>query len=259
MSFFTAGDIVIGGGSSSAPSSGNRVPQWVNNATYSDGQFVTFNGSMYVAIGTPGVGLVPPLEVATPQIPGQPKWSIAVRGRTQAVPWDDTATYYADQVVTYLGGTYILDGATVPAGTKPTRDKKWLRLSETLTDAEGEKVTSADLSSIANGCVISIFGNADEDARVAHHWVRVTVVAPFGGGVTLYVLKFPRPIKSQARPAITMQTNDYNSAFMIVSVAPLVSGSECTGYTVLVNNAAQVGTADFLVTVKEAIDQVSLP
>lgn len=257
MPVFTAANIVIGGGGPNTPSSsGSKIPQWANNASYADGQLVTFNGSMYVANGIPAVGLIPPIEVATPQIPGQPKWSLAVRGRTVAAAWDNVATYYADQVVTYLGGTYILDAATIPAGTRPTRDKRWLRLSETLTEAEAEKVSTADVSQVAADCAVTIFANGDEDARVAHHWVRVLVDVAIVQ-TTLYVLKFPRAIKSQARPAISIQAADQNSAFMILNATPIVSGNECTGYRMSVNNGSPQGTAEFLVTVKESIDQVN--
>jgi hypothetical protein len=163
MSIFTADNVVVSGatGSTSQP----RVAEWSSNTAYSDGQIVTFNGSQYVARGGVGAGVVPPVEVSSPLTPGAPRWILACRGRSLPTGYNDNTTYYADQVVTFLGGVYILDAPTLPVGTRPTRDKRWTRLSETLTDAESEKVTSADLSGFATNATAAIVSNTDEDPR----------------------------------------------------------------------------------------------
>lgn len=252
MSIFSAENVVVGGSSGSAT---YRVSDWINNAAYSDGQIVLFNGSQYIARGSVPAGVVPPIETATPMIPGQPKWQLACRGRSLPVDYSDTATYYADQVVLYLGGVFILDAATVPAGTRPGRDRRWTRQSETLTDAEGEKVTSADLSAFAVNTTAAIVGNTDETSRVRHHRVRLTV-SGFLSTVALYTLRFPRPIPSVARPQITIQPEDAVAVYMLMTAVPVINGTNVTGYTLVSQGASTAGTYEFNVYVKEMIDQV---
>lgn len=253
MSIFSAENVVVSGPSGFTAMS--RVSEWTINTSYSDGQIVTFNGSQYVSRGSVGAGIVPPLEVATPQIPGQPKWQLACRGRSLPTDYSDTATYYADQVVQYLGGVFILDAPTVPAGTRPGRDKKWTRLSETLTDAESEKVTSADLSVFAVGTTAAIISNSDETARVRHHRVRFTMSGLLSS-VALYTLRFPRAIPSEARPQITVQAEDQIMSYMLLTGVPILSGNFVTGYTMVANGGGSAGTYEFTVYVKEMIDQV---
>lgn len=253
MSIFTADNVVVGGssGSSSLP----RVSEWNNNTAYTDGQIVTFNGSQYVARGGVGVGVVPPVEVHSPQTPGAPRWILACRGRSLPTAYNDSTTYYADQVVTYLGGVYILDAPTLPVGTRPTRDTRWTRLSEVLTEAESERVTSADLSSFAASTTAAIVSNTDEDPRVRHHRLRVTVSTLIPPG-PLFVLRFPRPLATEARPQISIQPEDNFSVSMLLTVTANVSGNQVTGYTLSAQGGVQTGTYEFGVFVKEQIDQV---
>lgn len=256
MSFFKAENVVVassGGGSAPTPA---KVTQWNNMASYSDGQVVIFNGSQYVAQGTPSVGMVPPIEVAAPQVPAQPKWILSARGRTTPSEYDDRATYYADQVVTYLGGTWILDAPTVPIGTAPNRDSRWTRLSETLTEAEAEKLSTSDLSNFATDTSAFIVALGDEVPRVRHHWVRVNIQTPIGQTPVLYQCRFPRPIRGLVRPEITIQATDQPSAFSLLAASPTVSGNQIIGYTIGIENGKASGTYDILVTVKEQIDQV---
>lgn len=253
MSIFTADNVVVGG--SSGSSSQTRVSEWNNNTAYADGQLVTFNGSQYVARGGVGVGVVPPVEVYSPQTPGAPRWILACRGRSLPTAYNDSTTYYADQVVTFLGGVYILDAATLPVGTRPTRDKRWTRLSEVLTEAESEKVTSADLSSFATNTTAAIVSNTDEDPRVRHHRLRVTVSALIPPG-PLFVMRFPVPLATEARPQISIQPEDNFSVAMLLTVTANVSGNQVTGYTLSAQGGVQTGTYEFGVFVKEQIDQV---
>ena len=106
-----------------------------------------------------------PMAGATTVVAGSPKWTMAARGRSRAVAYDDAATYYADQVVTYLGGTYILDAPTVPQGTKPNRDKRWTRLSETLTDSESAKVNTGDLINVPVNVTVQTAIVAEENIQ----------------------------------------------------------------------------------------------
>lgn len=253
MSIFTADNVVVSGatGSTSQP----RGAEWSSNTAYSDGQIVTFNGSQYVARGGVGAGVVPPVEVSSPLTPGAPRWILACRGRSLPTGYNDNTTYYADQVVTFLGGVYILDAPTLPVGTRPTRDKRWTRLSETLTDAESEKVTSADLSGFATNATAAIVSNTDEDPRIRHHRVRVTVSALIPPG-PLFTLRFPRPLATEARPQIAIQPEDNFSASMLLTVTANVSGNQVTGYTLSAQGGVQTGTYEFGVFVKEQIDQV---
>lgn len=252
MSIFTAENVVVSGGGSSSP---GRVSEWASNVAYSDGQIVTFNGSQYIARGGVGAGVVPPVEVASPLTPGAPRWFLAARGRSLPSSYNDNTTYYADQVVMYLGGVYILDAPTVPVGTRPTRDKRWTRLSEVLTDAESEKVTSADLSGFAASTTAAIINNTDEDPRVRHHRVRLTVSALSSPG-PLYTLRFPRPLASEARPQIMIQVEDQVDAYMLLTAAPFISGGQVTGYTLSAQGGAPPTTIEFTVFVKEMVDQV---
>jgi len=254
MSFFTAENVVVGGGSS--PSAGGRVTEWSSMGQYSDGSIVVFNGSQYVANGVPMVGVTPPIEVASPVVPGAPKWTLSARGRSRPVEFDDATTYYADQVVTYLGGTYILDAATVPQGTKPTRDARWTRLSETLTDAESAKVSSADLINIPINVTVQLFAGSDEESRVGHHWVRLTT-PNFLGTLPIYTMRFPRSIKSLARPSITFQDMGAQIAAAVLTADYVTNGAEITGYTASINAGLAPGSYEWRVTIKQAIDEVT--
>jgi hypothetical protein len=252
MSIFSAENVVVSGGGSSSP---GRVTEWASNVTYSDGQIVTFNGSQYIARGGVGAGVVPPVEVATPLLPGAPRWVLSARGRSLPSVYNDNTTYYADQVVTFLGGVYILDAPTVPVGTRPTRDKRWTRMSEVLTDAESEKVSSADLSGFAATVTAAIVNNTDEDPRVRHHRVRLTISAISTPG-PLYSLRFPRPLASEARPQISVHVEDQIGFYMLLTAAPIISGGQVTGYTLSAQGGAPPTTLEFTVFVKEMVDQV---
>jgi len=252
MSIFTIDNIVVSSGGSSKP---GRVTEWASNVAYADGQIVVFNGSQYIAQGAVGAGVIPPIEVATPPTPGSPRWVLAARGRSLPSAYNDNTTYYADQVVTHLGGTYILDAPTVPAGTRPTRDRRWTRISEVLTDAESEKVSSADLYNFAVSTTAAIINNSDEDPRVRHHRVRVTTSAVLPPG-PLYTLRYPRPFPSEARPAITVQAEDQIASFMLLTASAAITGGQVTGYTLSAQAGAPATTIEFTVFVKEMIDQV---
>ena len=256
MSFFTAANVVVpgsGGGSSPSPF---KVTAWDSAVSYSDGQVVIFNGSQYVAQGSPGVGMVPPIEVASPVVKNQPRWLLAARGRSTPTEYDDRATYYADQVVTYLGGTWILDAPTVPAGMAPNRDSRWTRLSETLTEAEAERLATSDLFNFATDTSAFMVALGDEVPRVRHHWVRVNILNPIGQTAVLYQCRFPRPIRAAARPQITIQATDQPGAFALLAATPLIGNNQVTGYSVGIENGKASGTFDIFVTIKEQIDQV---
>lgn len=250
MSFFTAANVVVGSGN--APSSGG-VQQWDSNASYSDGQAVVFNGSMYIAIGAPPVGLVPPIEVAAPQQPGSPKWSLAARGRTPAAPWNDTTTYYQDQVVRFMGGTYVLDKPTVAAGIRPSVDPGWTPLSEVLTEVEAQKVTSANLTNFGGGITAFIFQNTDEVARVRSHRVRVASLSVTPQGV-LYEMLFPKPINSLSPPMITVNAEDQDAWILGLGMQPIYNATQCIGYRCLTTlGFMNPGTYEFSVTVKQPL------
>ena len=55
-----------------------------------------------------------------PPSPARPSGPWPRGARSRAVTYDDAAAYYAGQVVTYLGGTYIRR-STVPQGTAEPR------------------------------------------------------------------------------------------------------------------------------------------
>lgn len=252
MSFFTAANVVVGNGGGTSPASGS-VQQWASNLTFSDGQAVVFNGSMYVAIGSPPMGLIPPVEVATPQQPGSPKWMLAARGRTPAAPWDDTTTYYQDQVVRYMGGTYVLDKATVAAGTRPSADPAWTPLSEVLTDVEAQKVTTGNLGNFGFGITAAIFQNADEIARVRSHRVRVASLNITPPGV-LYEMFFPKPIGSLTPPMFSINAEDQDGWILGLAAQPIYNANQCVGYRCFTTlGFANPGTYEFSVTVKQPL------
>lgn len=253
-SIFEVDNVVVGGGSAGS-SATCRVSDWTQNASYSDGAIVVFNGSQYVACGSVPVGLIPPVEYYTPLTPGQPRWQLAARGRSLPQAYSDNATYYADQVVTHLGGVFILDAPTVATGTRPSRDKRWTRLSETLTVAEGEPLGTADLTNFAASVTAAIVANSDEIARVRHHRVRMTISNLLSNG-PLYTCKFPRAIPCEARPQITVQPEDQMGFYMLLTASPVISGGQVTGYVLNNQGGAAATTIEFTVYVKEQIDQV---
>ena len=253
-SIFEVDNVVVGGGSVGS-SATCRVSDWTQNTSYPDGAIVIFNGSQYVACGSVPAGLVPPVEYYTPLTPSQPRWQLAARGRSLPQAYSDNPTYYADQMVTHLGGTFILDAPTVPAGTRPGRDKRWTRLSETLTAAEGEQIATADLTNFAPTITAAIISSSDEVGRVRHHRVRLTVSSVISNG-SLYTCKFPKAIPSEARPQITIQPEDQFGFYMLLTASAITSGGQVTGY--VLNNQGGAGpcTIEFTVYVKEQIDQV---
>jgi hypothetical protein len=253
-SIFEVDNVVVGGGSAGSGAT-CRVSDWTQNTSYSDGAIVVFNGSQYVACGSVPAGLVPPVEYYTPLTPSQPRWQLAARGRSLPQAYSDNPTYYADQMVTHLGGTFILDAPTVPAGTRPGRDKRWTRLSETLTAAEGEQLASVDLTNFAPTVTAAIISNSDEVGRVRHHRVRMTISTVIGPSV-LYTCKFPKSISSEARPQITIQTEDQIGFYMLLTAMAVTSGGQVTGYVMAAQAGAPAATLEFTVFVKEQIDQV---
>ena len=253
-SIFEVDNVVVSGGSTGSGTT-CRVSEWVQNQSYSDGAIVVFNGSQYVACGSVPAGLVPPVEYYTPLAPSQPRWQLAARGRSLPQAYSDNATYYADQMVTHLGGTFILDAPTVPAGTRPSRDKRWTRLSETLTVAEGEPLGTSDLTNFAASVTAAIVANSDETARVRHHRVRMTISSLLSNG-TLYTCKFPRAIPCEARPQITIQPEDQQGFYMLLTASAIISGGQVTGYVLNNQGGAAPSTIEFTVFVKEQIDQV---
>lgn len=253
-SIFEVDNVVVGGGSTGSATS-CRVTDWTQNATYSDGAIVIFNGSQYVACGSVPSGLVPPVEYYTPATPGQPRWQLAARGRSLPQAYSDNNTYYADQVITHLGGVFILDAPTVSPGTRPGKDKRWTRFSETLTSAEGEPLGSSDLTNFTANVTAAIVSNSDETSRVRHHRVRLTVSSVLSAG-PLFTCKFPRAIPSEARPQVTVQPEDQIGFYMLLTASAAINGGQVTGYVLNCQGGAPPCTIEFSVFVKEAIDQV---
>lgn len=252
MSLCKVENVVIATKSDEASPSGGVRP-WGSNQSYSDGQAVLFNGSLYVAVGSPPVGRVPPVEMATPQQPGSPKWSLAARGRTPAVPWEESATYYQDQVVRYLGGTYILDKPTVPAGTRPNADAAWTPLSETLTEIESQKVSTANLGNFGSGITAQIFQQADESARVRHHRIRVASLNVTTPG-PLFEMTFPKPINGLTPPQLSVNAEDPGAWNLGLGLQPLYNASQCIGYRCYAALGFQkAGTYEFSVSVKQPL------
>jgi hypothetical protein len=213
-----------------------------------------FNGSQYVALGTTPVGVPPPVEAEIPVLAGSPKWRLVARGRTRAAAWETTKTYYADQVVTYLGGTYVLDAAQVPPGLTPAGSKAWTRISETLTDAESQPITLADFQGVAAGVTIQIQQNVDELARVRRHILTLQL----GGFVNgqAFFLRFPRAMLGNSRPEITVLPKDAPS-FAVSSFAVAVTfGPQIIGYQFNFGGAMPAGTYQFEITVKQMIAEV---
>ena len=106
MAFFTVDNVVVGSGAS--PSAPARVSDWSSTGQYSDGAIVVFNGSQYVANGSPVVGVQPPIEVVSPVVAGSPKWTMAAQGRSRAVTYDDARHLLRRSGRHVSGGTYIL-------------------------------------------------------------------------------------------------------------------------------------------------------
>ena len=254
MAIFEVDNVVVGGGSAVSGAT-CRVSDWTQNTSYADGAIVIFNGSQYVACGTVPAGLIPPLEYYMPLTPSQPRWQLAARGRSLPQAYSDNQTYYADQVVTHLGGVFILDAPTVAAGTRPSRDKRWTRLSETLTAAESEQIGSGDLTNFAPSVTAAIISSSDEVARVRHHRVRMTISSVIPNGA-LYTCKFPKAIPSEARPQITIQPEDQMGFYMLLTATAITSGGQITGYVLNNQGGAGPSTIEFTVYVKEQIDQV---
>ena len=144
----------------------------------------------------------------------------------------------------------------VTAGTAPNRDSRWTRLSETLTEAEAERLATSDLSNFATDTSAFIVALGDEVPRVRHHWVRINIVNPIGQTAVLYQCRFPRPIRAAARPEISIQATDQPGAFSLLAAMPIMTNNQVIGYSVGIENGKASGTFDVLVTVKEQIDQV---
>ncbi|PSM30465.1 hypothetical protein [Haliangium sp. UPWRP_2] len=252
MAFWTVENPVVQG---SSPTSVGPIADWDPARTYAQGDIVVFNGSQYMALGVPPVAVVPALEAEIPVLAGAPKWRLIARGRTRAAPWEPVKTYYADQVVTYLGGTYVLDAPTVPPGALPAGSKAWTRLSETLTDAESAPITLADFTGIGFGITIQIQQNIDETPRVRRHIVTLTL-ANFVNGQA-YFLRFPRPMLGNSRPEIIVLPQDGPSFAVNSHAVPIAFGPQIIGYQFNFVGSMPAGTYVFEITVKQMIAEVT--
>lgn len=248
--------VVTIGGTPGNPASGASflVQEWSSALTYSDGQLVRFNGSLYQVLGGAPAGLVPPIEVASPATPSSPRYRLASRGRTLPETFDATKVYYQDQVVQFLGGTFILDAPSVPPNTTPNSSPLWTRLSETLTRAEGQLVGSSNIGSVSANVTATVIQRAAGDVpRVRNHRLRLVVTANQAAGTALLVFTFPTAINSLNSPSIDLQVEAGALASTELAVQQTVSANQVTGYTLSTNVVLGAGTYDVLVTIKEPL------
>lgn len=252
MSFWTVDNPVVQAGAT--PSSPTGIADWDPSKLYQSGEIVVFNGSQYLNLGAAPVGVQPPVEAEIPVMAGSPKWRLISRGRTRAAAWDPAKSYFADQVVTYLGGTYVLDAPQVPPGSMPAGSKAWTRLSETLTDGESAIISLPDFQGIVPGVTVSLFNNVDEVSRVRRHFITLTL-AGFVNGQAFF-LRFPRPLPGTSRPEVNVQPLDPPSFAVPVYALPVAFGPQILGYQFNFVGSMPAGTYQYEVTVKQMIAEV---
>lgn len=254
MSLFQVENPVVAAGSSSGSSGPARVTEWDASKTYDDGAAVIFNGSLYYAQGAPLVGVQPPVEIGAPVTPNQPRWALAARGRSRAVQFDPSAKYYADQVVTYLGGVYVLDVPWIAPNSPPPQNKQaWLKLSEVLTDAESGVLVPGSIVATGGGFSVLLGTGADEVARVARHFVDLNSAIFINGSV--YICTFPRPMQSNSRPIIEVLPINPGSFPAPVVCLPLIGGGQCTGYQFFTAGSFPPGAYQFQIVIKQVISE----
>ena len=74
--------------------------------------------------------------------------------------------------------------------------------------------------------------------------------------IHIYTCKFPRAIPCEARPQITIQPEDQQGFYMLLTASAIISGGQVTGYVLNNQGGAAPSTIEFTVFVKEQIDQV---
>ncbi len=228
-----------------APGAGCSHSAYDPAKPYAAGDTVTFNGSLYRALAAVTAGVIPPIEVATPALPGAPKYALMSRGRTSAAPYDPTKPYFQDQVVTYNGGLYLLDAPSVAIGTAPT-SAPWLPLCDGLGLTLEESMT-LQLPNLTPGTGVNVAHNplnSYDLQRVKGHRFRYTVA----GGTLIageFVTKvtFPLPFPGTRKPP-RMSASPGNPGAVAAGlyIEPLTSGLATVGYALRVAIPVPVGT-----------------
>lgn len=231
---------------------------WTSTLSASDGQLVTFNGSLYQAVGTPAAGTIPPVEIAAPantQLGA--RYRLLSRGRSDVVAWDSTAQYYRDQVVTYLGGRYRCESAGATKGTAPCIDStEWVTEHQGMTSREQTQIplqtatpaaASTNISTVTANLTNArveqgITGTTQDIPRVRRFHINMlnggTAVAAAG---TLLTFTFAQPFPATNKtPAIRCTPLSALTAARAITAIPAINGlGQCIGFT-LVNGLATV-------------------
>lgn len=236
-------DIIVNAKSTSAPSCTHSA--YDVTKTYAAGDMVTFNGSLYKVLAAVAAGVIPPVEVATPAVPGAPKYSLMSRGRTTAETYDATKPYFQDQVVTYNGGLYLLDAPSVPIGTAPTA-APWLPLSDGMGLTLEESMT-LQLPNVAAGAGVAVAHNplnSYDLQRVKGHRLRYIVAGGvLASGEVLATVMFPLPFPGAKKPPrITLSPGNQGAVAAGLYAEPLTSGLMIVGYSIRVAYTVPVGT-----------------
>lgn len=228
-----------------APAAGCSHYPYDPAKSYAAGDTVTFNGSLYRVLAAVTAGVIPPIEVATPAVPGTPRYRLMSRGRTSPEPYDATKPYFQDQVVTYNGGLYLLDAPSVPIGTAPT-SAQWLPLCDGLGLTLEESMT-LQLPNLTPGTGVNVAHNplnSYDLQRVKGHRFRYTVA----GGTLLagdFVTKvvFPLPFSGTRKPPRMSATpGNLGAVAAGLYIEPLTSGLATIGYALRVAIPVPVGT-----------------
>ena len=236
-------DIVVNAKSTSAPSCTHAA--FDVTKPYAAGDTVTFNGSLYKVLAAVTAGVIPPVEVATPAVPGAPKYSLMSRGRTTAESYDATKPYFQDQVVTYNGGLYLLDAPSVPIGTAPT-SAPWLPLSDGMGLTLEESMT-LQLPNITAGTGVAVAHNPlnsyDLQRVKGHRFRYVTAGGVLPAGDVVAKVAFPIPFpKTRKPPRITTSPGNPGAVAAGLFIEPLTSGLATVGYALRAAASVPVGT-----------------
>lgn len=227
-----------------APAAGCSHYPYDPAKSYTAGDTVTFNGSLYRVLAAVTAGVIPPIEVATPAVPGIQRYSLMSRGRTSPEPFDATKPYFQDQVVTYNGGLYLLDAPSVPIGTAPT-SAQWLPLSDGLGLTLEESMT-LQLANVTPGTGVTAGHNplnSYDLQRVKGHRFRYIVAGGvLASGEVLATVTFPLPFPGAKKPPrITLSPGNQGAVAAGLYAEPLTSGLMIVGYSIRVAYTVPVG------------------
>ena len=247
--WFERDPIILGGGSSGGGSTSSGIQTWTPGASYNDGQLVTLNGSLFQAIGQVPAGVVPPVEAASPLVPGSPRWRLVSRGKGSVEPYDGAKLYYQDARVTYNGIIFSLEVPSVAAGAGPLGNPLlWYPETGQMSAWESQPVTASNISGLASGatCTPLLLTN-QEVSRVKSHRFTYYASSLIAASQQLALITFTQPHPLNRAPRISIQENTVSGVSAGVLASPMVNGNnQVTGYQLINQTAIGAGTTMIL-------------